>query len=43
MITHKKTKKRRIFMMRIQKLIDKEVSNENRIANNLNDTKGVHK
>lgn len=37
MITHKKTKKKRILMMKIKKIASKELS-KNRMLKNLNDS-----
>ena len=43
MVTHKKTKKKRILMMRIKKLVAKEIINRSHIEGDLNDSNGEHK
>ncbi|WP_297521000.1 hypothetical protein [uncultured Clostridium sp.] len=43
MVTHKKTKKKRILMMRVKKLVAKELISRNSSQGELNDSNGVHK
>ncbi|MGL4762611.1 MAG: hypothetical protein ACRCWG_14315 [Sarcina sp.] len=43
MVTHKKTKKKRILMMRMKKLIAKEIINKSLAQEDLNDSSSIHK
>lgn len=43
MVTHKKTKKKRILMMKMKKIVAKEISNRASERKELNDSKTRHK